>query len=136
MSDAIESLIPHRAPMRFIDVLADCTDTTATATASFSADHFAVAGGTVLETALVECAAQTVAAALGWRARASGKSGPPAHGMLVAVTHFQIQSRPAAGQLLQIDISELKRFGLLLMISAVISCEGRKIASGELTLYA
>jgi hypothetical protein len=35
-----------------------------------------------------------------------------------------------------IEIIELKRLGLMLMISAVISCEGRKIAAGELTLYA
>ena len=63
MSVGLETLIPHRVPMRFIDALTDCTDTTASATACFSANHFAVAGGAVLETALVECVAQTAAAA-------------------------------------------------------------------------
>lgn len=136
MSAAIEELIPHRAPMRFIDALTDCTDTTATATANFSADHFAVADGAVLETALVECVAQTVAAALGQRAKNRGQSGGAANGMLVAVTNFQIQARPPAEKELRIEIRELKRLGPMLMISSQIFCEGQTIASGVLTLYA
>ena len=122
--------------MRFIDALMECTDTTAVATAIFSAEHFAVENGAVLETALVECVAQTVAAALGWRAQASGKTGAANNGLLLAVTNFQIELRPAFGKLLRIEISERKRLGPMLMISGVISCEGKTIASGDLTLYA
>ena len=136
MSDAIESLIPHRAPMRFIDALTGCTDTTATATANFSAEHFAVADGAVLETALVECVAQTVAAALGHRANRRGHSGGATDGMLIAVTNFQIQSRAPAGKELHIEIRERKRLGPMLMISGTVSCEGQAVASGEITLYA
>ena len=122
--------------MRFIDALTDCTETTSSATACFGVGHFAVADGLVLETALVECAAQTIAAALGQRAKASGKPNAAANGMLVAATNFQIEARPRAEKTLRIEIRELKRLGLMLMISAVILCEGQKIASGELTLYA
>src|SRR6184192_3225526 len=125
MSAAIEKLIPHRAPMLFIDALIDCTDTTATATAQFSADHFAAANGAVIETALVECVAQTVAAALGQRAKARGQSGEAAIGMLIAVTNFQIRSRPALDKQLRIEIRELKRLSPMLMISGNISCEGQ-----------
>jgi predicted hotdog family 3-hydroxylacyl-ACP dehydratase len=105
MSDAIESLIPHRAPMRFVDALTGCTERTATATVCFTTGHFAVAGGAVLETALVECAAQTIAAALGRRAEARGQSGPAAGGMLVAVSGFVIQARPPVEKPLRIEIS-------------------------------
>src|SRR5439155_15788432 len=136
MPSAIETLIPHRAPMRFIDALTDCTDTTARATANFCADHFAVADGAVLETALVECVAQTVAAAQGQRAKNRGHSGGAADGMMIAVTNFQIQSRPPVEKQLHIEIRDLKRLGPMLMISGNISCEGQVIASGELMLYA
>ena len=136
MSVGLETLIPHRVPMRFIDALTDCTDTTASATACFSANHFAVAGGAVLETALVECVAQTAAAALGQRAKTRGQSGGAANGMLVAVTNFQIQSRPPVEKQLCIEIRDLKRLGPMLLISGSISCEGQAIASGELTVYA
>jgi predicted hotdog family 3-hydroxylacyl-ACP dehydratase len=138
MSVTIENLIPHRAPMRWIDALVECTDTTAVATALFHDDSFAVANGLVLETALVECVAQTVAAALGQRALMHGKSdfAVAAKGMLVAVSNFKIQSRPLAEKTLRIEIRELKRLGLMLRVAGEISCDGQPIASGELTLYA
>lgn len=136
MSLAIEKLLPHRAPMRFIDALVECTDTSAIATTCFSADSFAVTDGLVLETALVECVAQTVAAALGQRAGQPGQVARLGNGMLVAVSNFKITARPAAGKTLRIEVRELKRLGLMLMISGNISCEGQPVANGEMTLYA
>jgi len=136
MSNAIEELLPHRPPMRWIDALAECTDTTAVATVSFADDSLAVAGGWVLETALVECVAQTVAAAMGHRARARGKSGLPISGMLTSVSDFRILARAPAGRLLRIEVRELRRLGMMMMISGIVSCEGQTVASGELTLYA
>jgi predicted hotdog family 3-hydroxylacyl-ACP dehydratase len=138
MSVAIENLIPHRAPMRFIDALVECKDTTAVATVCFRADSFAVADGLVLESALVECVAQTVAAALGQRALTHGKSdfAVAATGMLVAVSNFKIQLRPPAGKTLRIEVHEFKRLGLMLRVAGEISCDGQAIATGELTLYA
>jgi predicted hotdog family 3-hydroxylacyl-ACP dehydratase len=135
MTAAIETLIPHRAPMRWIDALIDCTPTTAVATAIFGAEHFAVANGAVLETALVECVAQTAAAALGWRGQVGGKTGA-ASGMLVAITNFRVESHPASGKALRIEISERKRIDPMLLISGIISCEGKMVASGDLMLYA
>jgi predicted hotdog family 3-hydroxylacyl-ACP dehydratase len=97
MAAAIEQLIPHRAPMRWVEELLDCTDTTATATTRFTATHFAVADGAVIETALVECMAQTVAAALGQRLRANGTPGAANNGMLAAVSNFKILTPPPLG---------------------------------------
>src|ERR1044071_9490379 len=100
MPAALEQLIPHRPPMRWIDALDDCTDTTARARICFTADHFAVSGGAVLETALVESMAQTVAAALGQRSLSSGKTGAANHGLLAAVSRFKILSHPPLGKTL------------------------------------
>jgi predicted hotdog family 3-hydroxylacyl-ACP dehydratase len=137
MSVAIENLIPHRAPMRWITALTSCTDKTAAATACFAENDFAVADKKVLETALVECVAQTVAAALGQRAQSGEKkSGPGANGMLVAVANFKIQSRPPAGKTLHIEVRETRRLGPMLMVSGTISCDGQMVASGDLSLYA
>ena len=136
MPAAIETLIPHRAPMRFIETLTDCTDTTARATAHFSAGHFAVADGAVLETALVECVAQTVAAALSHRARANGQSGAANNGMLAAVSNFKIHARAPLDQVLTIEVRELKRLGPMLLIAGTITCADQLIAAGELSLYA
>jgi predicted hotdog family 3-hydroxylacyl-ACP dehydratase len=140
MPAAIEELIPHRPPMRWISALVECSATHAVATACFGENDFPVAGGKVLETALVECAAQTVAAALGQRGRERGRergnSGAPANGMLVSVSNFKIQTRPPAGKTLRIEVRETKRLGPMLLVSAEISCEGQMVAAGELSLYA
>ncbi|HEV2691457.1 MAG TPA: hypothetical protein VG347_01025 [Verrucomicrobiae bacterium] len=137
MSIAIEHLIPHRPPMCWLKTLEECTATTATATACFAEDDFAVADGKILETALVECVAQTVAAALGQRAQAGGgKPEGAANGMLVAASNFKIVSRPSAGEVLRIEIRETKRLGPMLLITGTITCDGRAVASGELSLYA
>jgi len=133
---AIEQLIPHRAPMRWVEELLDCTDTTATAATRFTAEHFAVADGTVIETALVECMAQTVAAALGQRMRARGTSGAANHGMLAAVSNFKILTPPPLDQTLTIEVREVKRLGPMLMIAGKISCGADVIATGDLSLYA
>src|SRR5438445_697330 len=122
MSSAIDTLLPHRAPMQWIDALTDCAPTTARATACLSPSHIAVADGWVLETALVECIAQTVAAALGQRAKAKeaatqGGQASGGTGMLAAVSNFRIHSRASAGKRLQIEVRELKRFGPMLLVS-------------------
>jgi predicted hotdog family 3-hydroxylacyl-ACP dehydratase len=133
---AIEELIPHRAPMRWVEELVECSETTATVTTRFTAGHFAVHNGAVTETALVECVAQTVAAALGQRMRAGGKSGAANQGMLAAVSNFKILSLPPLDKTVTIAVREVKRLGPMLMISANISCEGQTLATGELSLYA
>ena len=136
MSTAIEQLIPHRAPMQWVEELLDCTATTATATTRFTAVHFAVADGAVIETALVECMAQTVAAALGQRMRVNGTPGAANNGMLAAVSNFKILTPPPVDQILTIEVREVKRLGPMLMIAGKISCGPELIATGDLSLYA
>jgi len=136
MSTTLENLLPHRAPMLWIEALTRCTETEATATATFREADFAIGNGAVLETALVECVAQTVAAAQGERAHRSGIAGATVRGMLAAVTDFRIQAPAPIGKLLDIEIRELKRFGPMLLVSGEVKCEGLLIASGQLSLYA
>ena len=136
MPTDIEQLLPHRPPMRWIDALTACTDTTAVATASFTDDSLAVADGWVLESALVECVAQTVAAAMGRRARTLDKSGLPISGMLTSVSDFRMLARAPAAKPLRIEVRELRRLGRMTMVSGTVSCEGQTVATGELTLYA
>jgi len=88
-----------------------------------------------LETALVECVAQTVAAAMGYRAQAKGEPDAIGEGgMLVSVSAFRIISPASVGKPLHVEVQEIKRFGPMLLVSGRVSCEGKVIASGELTL--
>ena len=136
MSASIEELLPHRAPMRWVDTLVECTETTAIAAVHIGENHFALRDGALLETAFVECVAQTVAAALGHRMRASGQPGAANQGMLIGVTSFKIVASPRAGETLTIETREVKRLGPMLLVAATITSAGQPIASGELSLYA
>lgn len=122
--------------MRWVDALVECTETTAVATVRLGEDHFALHNGTLLETALVECVAQTVAAALGHRMRASGRPGAANQGMIIGVTNFKIITAPRAGETLTIETREVKRLGPMLLVAATITSAGQSIASGEISLYA
>jgi predicted hotdog family 3-hydroxylacyl-ACP dehydratase len=136
MSLVLENLLPHRAPMLWIEELTTCTEREAIARANFKEGDFAVSNGGVLESALVECMAQTVAAAQGERARRSGNAGASVGGMLAAITDFRVQAQAPIGKPLQIEVRELKRFGPMLLVSGEIKSDGRIIASGQLSLYA
>jgi predicted hotdog family 3-hydroxylacyl-ACP dehydratase len=136
MAPTIEQLLPHRPPMRWVEALTDCTDTTATATVRFTKEHFAVAADRVIEAALIECMAQTVAAALGQRMQTGGKPAAANHGMLAAVSNFKILAAPPLDQTLQVEVTEVKRLGPMLMIAGKITYGTQLIATGDLSLYA
>ena len=137
MHTNIESLIPHRPPMRWINALLDGDGKTFTATACFSEGDYCVADGHVIETALVECVAQTIAAALGFRQQSGGEGHRTAgNAMLVGATGFKILSRPPVGKTIQIEFTETRRLGPMLMIACTISGDGEIYATGKLSLYA
>ena len=103
----------------------------------FAENDFAVQSGKVIETALVECIAQTVAAALGLHARSGvGKSGASANGMLVAVSNFKTLAPASIERTLLIEIHETRRLGPMVMVHGKISCDGKIVATGDLSLYA
>jgi len=136
MMASIEKLLPHRAPMRWVEELLECTATTATARIRFTRDHYAVTDGIPLETALVECMAQTVAAALGYRLQQSGDTNQSNHGMLAAVSNFKLISAVPLDQDLLVDVIEVKRLGPMLMVTGKVIDGEAVIATGDLSLYA
>ncbi len=137
MSELIESLIPHRAPMLWISGIVGFEEKKFTATANFRAEDYCVADGKVIETALVECVAQTVAAALGQRQQIGGEGQRTAtNAMLVGVTGFKILARPPIGKTIQIEFREARRLGPMLMIDCSVAGDGEIYATGKLSLYA
>ena len=132
-----ERLIPHRPPMRMIDELLEGGPGFGRARVRFGLDHMGVADGLVLEAALVECVAQTMAAALGYAAlQEPQESGEPPLGMLTGVSDFTIHHRPEADATLLIEAREIKKLGRMRLVSAQVSCQDQIVAEGQLKLYA
>ena len=134
---AAEDVIPHRSPMRMIDSLEEWSDDCATAFVVFDENHMATRDGLVVEPALVECVAQTVAAMEGVRNTDSAKPVDPAAermSMLCGVSDFTIHHRPTAGKRLEVTVQTQKRLGKMLLAEGRILCEGQIMASGLLKL--
>jgi predicted hotdog family 3-hydroxylacyl-ACP dehydratase len=126
-------LLPQRPPMVMIDELTHCDQTSATAVKTFSKHDYGAAEEGVLEPALIECLAQTMAAAYGLIARSAGEA--PAIGMLVGVSNFRFHRRAAIGKILELSTSLLKRLGPLSLIKGSIRQDGVLIAEGELKFF-
>jgi predicted hotdog family 3-hydroxylacyl-ACP dehydratase len=125
------TLLPHRPPMRMIDRLVDAGPGTACAEAVLGDGHFGVAGGRVLEAALVECVAQTAAAQ-----KALGAGGAPAApGLLAGVSAFRVFRRPAAGERLTIRTKDEKRLGPMSLVAGDVFVGGERVAAGQLKLF-
>jgi predicted hotdog family 3-hydroxylacyl-ACP dehydratase len=122
--------------MRWIESLVECTEKEARSRVRFSSEHFGVADGGVLESALVECMAQTVAAALGFHSRKAAPGSTPAMGMLAAVSNFKIHAKTPLDKTLEITVKEIKRLGPMRLVLGTIRFEEQLIASGQLSLYA
>jgi predicted hotdog family 3-hydroxylacyl-ACP dehydratase len=123
--------------MRWINAYTEGGEKLFTATAFFTDDDYCIADGKVLETALVECVAQTVAAGLGSRQQTGGEGHRVAvNAMLVGVTGFKVHSRPPVGKTIHIEVRETRRLGPMVMIASTITCDGEVCAAGNLSLYA
>jgi hypothetical protein len=56
--------------------------------------------------------------------------------MLAAVSNFKILATPPLDQTLQVEVTEVKRLGPMLMIAGKITYGTQLIATGDLSLYA
>src|SRR5215471_10113957 len=122
----IESLLPHRTPLRWIDALIACDAHTATAAVRFPPGHFATCNQGLLEIALVESVAQTVGAANAWRRRMPGSQTTPENrglGMLAAIGGFEILEPLPEGATLRIEVRNGKRLGSLLRVTGEVFFE-------------
>jgi 3-hydroxymyristoyl/3-hydroxydecanoyl-(acyl carrier protein) dehydratase len=140
MSDRIREWLPHRPPVLFVDELLE-GDTlpqgvpadSAVAIKTFPAGSFGTDGNRVLESALIECAAQTVAALNGCNARKQGQ--PLAQGMLVGVNDFEFPSCAHADVPLRIAVKIVDQFGPFCMAEGQVEQEGAVVAKGALKFY-
>ena len=120
--------------MVLIDSLTRCDSETAEASKTFtSADYGLEAAGRVSEPMLIECLAQTVAAAQGSQARSHGRK--PAEGMLVGVSDFDFFRLACQGETLTLTTRITHRLGQFLVVEGSVWAEDELIAKGELKLY-
>ena len=133
---AIEKMIPHRDPFLWIDGVEDVdAGKSCVAWMRVHADHAVFRGHfpdrPVLPGVLmIEAMAQSAAVMMGAGAIEEG-SGTA---LLAAVNHFRFYRPVNPGTRLRIEVVTLTRVGSMTVIEGNISCDGEKIAYGELSI--
>jgi predicted hotdog family 3-hydroxylacyl-ACP dehydratase len=126
-------LIPHRPPMVMIDALAACDRESVSCVKVFREGDYGVEGSEVSETLLIEGLAQTIAALNGVAARVQNR--PPARGMLVGVTGFEILSAAKPGRELEFSARITTQLGQFTFADGIVKDAGNVIAKGSLKFY-
>ena len=128
-----EQIIPHRPPILMLRSLHQIDGTGAVAKQLFQAGDYAVEGERVVESALIECLAQAVAAISGFAAMNQGRR--PAQGMLVGVEDFEVFAPAKTGHELEIMVKITRSLGPFSLAEGSISQDGATVARGCLKLY-
>lgn len=135
MDPELTDLLPHRPPMLLIDRLAAGEPAAATATAvkTFRLGSYGTDGGTVLEPALIECLAQTMAAMKGRQARAEGRA--PAFGMLVGVSDFVFHRPARCESELTLTVAVRASLPPFVLAAGQVRQDGELVAEGSLKFF-
>ena len=126
-------ILPHRPPAVMLDGLVASSPVSATATKTFRKGSYGLAGPRVLEPALIECLAQTVAALHGYQDRLLNR--PPSPGMLVGLSDFVFPLPAASGTELDLHVEITNQLGPFTWAEGVARQSGKVVARGVLKFY-
>jgi len=129
----IAELIPHRPPMVMIDRLVRCDATSAEGIKTFHAGDYGISGGSISESLLVECLAQTVAAMQGYLLKQQGRKA--SQGLLVGIDNFIVYSPVRVGSPLMMTITVANCVGPFRIVSGSVSQDGSLLAEGQMKVF-
>lgn len=128
----IATLLPQGPPFILVDKLLFADETTARTSFLVTTDSPLVDDGRFSEGGLLENIAQTAAAGSGYEARKTG--GTVATGFIVSVSNFVVTDLPAIGDLLLTETRVQMRIQDIIVISGVVNCKERVIATCEMKI--
>ena len=131
MDPNVGDILPQQPPMILIDRIVSAHEGSAVAEKTFPHGAYGSHEGHVLEPALIECLAQTVAALQGTLARRAGE--PPAPGLLGGVSDFAFHRTAACGRVLRLVVAIERHLGPLCLARGRVEQDGDLVAEGSLT---
>lgn len=130
----IGDLIPHEAPMIWLDRLLEWKPGFARCETTIEDDTPLVSGGQLSTVALLEYMAQAVAVCLGYGALRSGESVRV--GMVIACRSFELLTESVAvGSLITVEAQSLREIDEVSNYACQVSHGITKIATASITLY-
>ncbi|MBU4318778.1 MAG: hypothetical protein KKF30_16085 [Proteobacteria bacterium] len=130
----ITKIIPHRNPMIMIDCYEKIDKNRACAEKTFLPGDYGNHKGTVLESVLIECVAQTVAAHFGYNEMIENTQNKM-FGMLVSVDGFIFFHRLSEHTKIKIKINKKDQVGDFNIYESRITSREKLIAEGEIKVF-
>ncbi len=125
--------MPHRPPMLLVEKLLSAGERCARVRATVPEDGLLVGrDGLLEEAAHVEMVAQSAAALNGFHPGSRDGNG---HGMLLGARGFEVLAPARAGDVLEISVRKVARFGEFGLVAGTVYRGGREIARGEVTVW-
>ena len=129
----IKSLIPHRYPFVMIDSILFDDDVNIHVETTFLNNHYGTLNGEVLESALIEMAAQAVAAKDGLDALREKRK--PDMGMLVSITKFKFNLPVKTNQPVEVHAEKTTSVGPFYIMKIMIFQNRETVAEGGIQLH-
>ncbi len=127
-------LVPHRQPMRLVEQLLACDETSGVVETVIAGDHPLVSSEGFLDpVALVELIAQGYAVFRGYSDRLAGLG--VRRGLLVGVKKIECSGAVNAGKLLRIKTRTVTILDDFAVAEGEVWCEGELLASGEIKVW-
>lgn len=130
----ISGIIPHRPPMLMIDRFTKESETVGIGEKRFSQGHYGCENGFVLQSILIECVAQTVAAQHGYD-QLSKNDPEPALGMLVAIDQFEFFHPVPENASITIQVNKTDEIGQFHLLSGEILFGEKLMALGRIKIF-
>ena len=127
----ITKIIPHRNPMIMIDNYSRIDNNNALSKKVFQNGDYGCKDGVVIDSILIECFAQTVAAHFGYQSLMNQVEKPDI-GMLVSVDIFNFYHKVMATSEIEISISITDEIGPFKLIKGEILSKSQIIATGNI----
>lgn len=130
----ISGIIPHRPPMVMIDRFTKKNETAGIGEKRFFQGNYGCENGFVLQSILIECVAQTVAAQHGYD-HLSKDNPEPALGMLVAIDHFEFFHPVPENAFITIHVNKTDEIGQFHLLRGMILFGKKLMARGRIKIF-
>ncbi|MBU2454360.1 MAG: hypothetical protein KJ668_13710 [Proteobacteria bacterium] len=130
----ITQIIPHRNPMLMIDGYQKIDNDNGFSEKTFQEGDYGCKDGIVIDSILIECVAQTVAAHYGYQSLLK-KEKAAGIGMLVSVDSFDFYHPVVEKSKIDIVISKTDRIGAFKLFKGEIRLQDKIVASGNIKVF-
>jgi predicted hotdog family 3-hydroxylacyl-ACP dehydratase len=130
----ITQIVPHRSPMLMIDAYSKIDNNNALSEKTFQEGSYGCQNGVVIDSILIECVAQTVAAHYGYQLLEEENTNFEI-GLLVSVDKFDFYYQVREKSKIDIIISKIDQIGAFKLFKGEIRMEIKMVAAGNIKVF-